>query len=105
MRTAAHPRVGVEPVHLLAHVPLPALAVDLFHQPDELDRPAAELAGRGDDLRPLDELAAFHPEVEELAGGFLVRRGGDFAQPLGIRRAAVGKVQVARGRRARAWLR
>src|SRR5262249_37473249 len=60
-------------------------AVDLLHQPDELDVAAPELAASGDDLGPLAELPLLHPEVQGLARGFLVRRGRHFAQALAAR--------------------
>ncbi len=75
----ADSRVGVEPVHLLAHVVLPALTEHFLDQADELHTLSAERTGCGDELGPLHEPVARDPKIEQLARGLLVWRRGNLA--------------------------
>src|SRR5207253_533918 len=77
---------AVVPGCLFADVPLPAAAVHLLDDADETDQAIRDEALGADDLPPLHPLVAVDPEVELVAGRFVLRRGRHPAQRVGFTR-------------------
>ena len=82
LRVKRRPLAGasVESSRFLADIALATSTIDFLNDPDKFDRPSSNAASCRHDLRSLDSFVPVHPEIEDAAGRFKVRRRRDAAK-------------------------